>query len=108
MAVLALSILPVPHLHQSISGKMLVHSHLESDPVEHAGTLDHGDHHGVRTFPPVFTVDRTTDALAVFLVVTAFIGVKPEARSLAHIDALDAPVIHGPPLRGLSLRAPPA
>jgi hypothetical protein len=108
MAVLALSILPATHLHQSISGKALIHSHLIDDPLEHAGTLDHGDHHGVRTFAPVFTTERTTHAVTTLAVGSAVFLVTPERRSLGYTEALDAPVIHGPPLRIPSLRGPPA
>jgi hypothetical protein len=108
MAVLALSILPATHLHQSISGKALIHSHLIDDPLEHAGTLDHGDHHGVRTFAPVFTTERTTHAVTTLAAGSAVFLVTPERRSLAYTEALDAPVIHGPPLRIPSLRGPPA
>ena len=101
--------MPATHLHRSISGTPLVHSHLIADPVEHAGTLDHGDHHGAQVFAPVFTVERTSHPVAAPAVLTAvFLLVEPKTQSLAYTDALEAPVIHGPPLRGVSLRAPPA
>jgi hypothetical protein len=108
MAVLALSILPATHLHRSISGNALIHSHLIDDPLEHAGTLDHGDHHGVRTFAPVFTTERTTHAVAMLAAASPVFLVTVERRSLGYTETLDAPVIHGPPLRIPSLRAPPA
>jgi len=104
MAVLALSILPATHLHRSISGNALIHSHLVDDPLEHAGTLDHG----VRTFAPVFTTERTTHAVAMLAAASPVFLVTVERRSLGYTEALDAPVIHGPPLRIPSLRAPPA
>ena len=107
-AVLALAVMPAPHLHESVSGKPLIHSHLINDPVEHAGTLDHGDHRGVRTFAPVFMAERTTNSVPALMAVAVFVLAKPETRSLAYSDALDAPVIHGPPPRVLSLRGPPA
>lgn len=107
-AVLALSMVPTTHVHQSLSGKPLVHSHFINDPVEHAGTLDHGDHHGVRTFASVFMAERTTNSVPVLTTVAVFVLARPETRSLGYRDALDAPVIHGPPLRVLSLRGPPA
>ena len=107
-AVLAVAVMPAPHMHQSASGKPLVHSHLINDPVEHAGTLDHGDHRGVRTFAPVFLAERTANSVPALTTVTLFVLATPETRSLGYSDALDAPVIHGPPLRVLSLRAPPA
>lgn len=109
VAVVALSMLPATHLHRSISGKSLVHSHFTADPVEHAGALDHADHNGVRTFVSVFTAERTTDPVMAPTVVTAvFLLAAVEPRPLAYNDALEAPVIQGPPLRVISLRAPPA
>ncbi len=99
--------LPAAHAHTLSSGKTLVHSHLISDPIEHAGTLDHGDHHGVATFVPSFTIERTLE-IGVPVVVGVVVLTLPETRPLSHVDALDAPVIHGPPLRVQSLRAPPA
>lgn len=107
-AVLGLAIVPATHLHQSLSGKPLVHSHLINDPVDHAGTLDHGDHHGVRTLAPVFMAGRTINTVPALVGVAVFVLAQPEPRSLAYSDALDAPVIHGPPPRVLSLRGPPA
>ena len=107
-AVLALSIVPAAHVHQTLSGKPLIHSHFIDDPLEHAGTLDHGDHHAVRTFASVFMPERTTDSVPLLTAVAVFVLTTPETRSLGYSDALDAPVIHGPPLRVVSLRAPPA
>jgi hypothetical protein len=108
IAVLALSILPAMHLHRSTSGKSLVHSHLIDHPIEHEGMLDHGDHHGVRTFPPVFTVERPIDALPTLAVAIAVFLATPEPQSSGYSEAIDAPAIHGPPIRSASLRAPPA
>jgi hypothetical protein len=107
-AVLALSIVPATHLHRSVSGRPLVHSHLVNDPVEHAGTLDHGDHHAVGTFAPVFVGERILNAVPALTPVARAVLARPETRSLAYSDALGAPVIHGPPGRIISLRAPPA
>lgn len=107
-AVLAVAVMPAPHLHQSASGKPLVHSHLINDPVEHAGTLDHGDHRGVRTFAPVFMAERTMNSVPALMAVAVLVLARPESRSLGYSDSLNAPVIHGPPGRVLSLRAPPA
>jgi len=109
VAVLALAVMPAPHLHRSISGKPLIHSHLIADPIEHAGTLDHGNHYGVRTLGPMFTPERTTDWGAATVEGTAVVRVmEPGRRSLGYLGTLDAPASHGPPLRVVSLRAPPA
>lgn len=105
--MLGLGWFPAAHAHKLISGKTLVHSHLIADPVEHAGTLDHGDHHGVQTLVPSFTIERILQ-VAVPVVLSAVVLVLPETRPLSRVNALDAPVIHGPPLRVQSLRAPPA
>lgn len=107
-ALLGLAIMPATHVHQSLSGKPLVHSHFIDDPVEHAGTLDHGDHHGVPTFASVFMAERLTNSVPALTAVDVFVLARPESRSLGYSDSLDAPVIHGPPPRVLSLRGPPA
>lgn len=46
--------------------------------------------------------------MAPTLVTAVFLLAAVEPRPLAYNDALEAPVIHGPPLRVVSLRAPPA
>jgi hypothetical protein len=107
-AVLALSILPGAHLHQSISGTPLIHSHFHDDPIEHAGTLDHGDHRGVRTLASVFSAERTEDSVPAYTIIGMLSVAMPEAAPVRLSDALDASVIHGPPRSVLSLRAPPA
>src|SRR5215208_7607533 len=107
-AVVGLSVLPVAHAHTSLSGRTFVHSHLNGDPGEHSGTLDHGDHHGGLTFARTFTIERTLKVTAPSLL-SAAVDARPESRPLGRVQAPDyAPVIHGPPLRPHSLRAPPA
>lgn len=107
-AVLTLGVLPVAHVHELYSGETLVHSHMIDDPVEHAGTLDHGDHHSVRTLEPTFLVQQVQQLDPPVLLSMTVVVSPPETRALSYVDALDAPVIHGPPIRVVSLRAPPA
>ena len=107
-AVVGLSVLPVAHAHTSFSGKTFVHSHLIDDPVEHSGTLDHGDHHGRPALARTFTIERTLKVTAPALL-SAAAYTRPESRPLGRVQAPDDhEVIHGPPLRAVSLRAPPA
>ena len=106
-AVLGLAVFPAAHAHTSLSGKTFVHSHLMTDAVEHVSTLDYGEHHDVPTVAPIFTIERSLQIAAPVLL-GALVVSPPEARRLGHVEALDAPVIHGPPLQVLSLRAPPA
>jgi hypothetical protein len=107
-AVLALGIMPPTHLHRSISGTLLVHSHLINDPVAHAGTFNSGDDHGEPTFATVFVAERTATPGPAFTAVAAFVLARPQPRSLSYRNGSDAPVIHGPPRAVLSLRAPPS
>jgi hypothetical protein len=109
VAVLALSALPAAHLHRSLSGKTLIHSHLETHESEHHGALDHGEHQTARTVAAVFTTEPTTNWLTVPAVVTAvFLLTAPETLSAIYVGANDAPAIHGPPPRASLLRGPPA
>jgi hypothetical protein len=107
-AVLALAIVPAAHLHQSLVGKPLIHSHFLDNPVEHAPTLDHSDHHAVTTFASVFIAERTAHSVPAFTTITLFVLPTSETQLRGFRDVLESPVIHGPPLGVLSLRAPPA
>ena len=108
-AVLALSILPAGHVHQSIDTGAVVHTHLIKNGAPHdALGLDHGDHHNARTVHPTFTAERTMRFDAAPALLVAVVLETPRVSTRAHVDAVDDPVIHGPPLRVPSLRAPPA
>lgn len=106
-AVLGLGLLPAAHAHTLTSGETFVHSHVTGDPAGHDGTLDHGDHHVVPASVPSFTVERTLRIAAPVVPAVAVLA-APDTRPPGPVQALDAPVIHGPPLRVRSLRAPPA
>jgi hypothetical protein len=107
VAVLALAILPGPHLHRLASGRTMVHSHLFDEAEDHEGTLDLGDHHAANTLSPVFIVERGGYSF-VALTVAVIRLPMPQAQPLAYAPTLDTPLIHGPPIRALSPRAPPA
>jgi hypothetical protein len=106
-ATLALSILPADHVHETYSGRPIVHRHLIDDAAEHAGSIDHGDHHGVRTLEPTFVSERQYDVDRPLIAVAVDL-VAPESRLVGRVEPLDAPLAHGPPIRCSSLRAPPA
>ena len=105
--LLALSVLPVAHVHESSSGRTLVHSHIVDDAAEHAGTIDHDGHHGITTLDPTFVSERQY-GVDHPLIAVAFVILAPERRLAGRVDPADAPVAHGPPIRAGSLRGPPA
>ncbi len=105
---LALSILPAEHLHESDTGRPTVHRHVIDHTAEHAGAIDHGGHHDVKTLDdPLFvserqySVDRPQFTGALLLV-------APERRPVGRVEPIDAPLAHGPPIRVGTLRGPPA
>jgi hypothetical protein len=111
-ATLALSVLPAEHVHESDSGRPLVHRHAVEDAAEHArtehaGTVDHGDHHAVGTADATFVAERQHDLERPAVTVIPPL-VAPERRLVGHVALLDDPVAHGPPIRVGSPRAPPA
>lgn len=109
LAVLTFAVLPAAHLHRSASGSALIHSHVLSHPVQHAGMVDDGDDHGGRTLGVVFTLSRAVDGgIPAAVPAAGFLLGAPETQSRSFSNALEAPVIHGPPRSAVSLRAPPA
>ena len=106
-ATLALSIVPAAHVHESYSGRLIVHRHVIDDAAEHAGTIDHGDHHGVRTLEPTFVSERQYDVDRP-LITVELVLVAPEPRFVGRVEPIAARLTHGPPIRSGSLRAPPA
>lgn len=106
-ATLALSVLPPEHLHESYSGRPIVHRHVIDDSAEHAGAIDHGDHHGVKTLEPAFVSERRYDVDRPLLTVELVL-VAPERRFVGRVEPTAARLTHGPPIRSRSLRAPPA
>lgn len=107
VATLAVAMLPAEHVHETYSGSAIVHRHVIDDAAEHAGTLDHGDHHGVKMLDSTFVSERQYD-IDRPLIAVALVLVAPERRLVARVEPIDAPVAHGPPIRSSSLRAPPA
>jgi hypothetical protein len=107
VAVLALSVLPAAHLHRLASGQTMVHSHVLDAAEDHQNTLDHGDHHAAQTLSAVFTVERGVYSFVALTVAVVLLPV-PQPQSFAYAPALVDPVIHGPPIRALSPRGPPA
>ena len=105
--MLALSILPAEHLHESYSGASIVHRHVIDDAAEHADTIEHGDHHGVKTLEPTFLSERQYDVDSPLIIVELALA-APEQRLVGRVEPIAARLTHGPPIRSRSLRAPPA
>jgi hypothetical protein len=106
-AIAALAVLPVAHAHTTVSGEPLVHSHLTPEPTEHSGTLDHGDHHGARSLAQSFTIEPTLQIDAPALIEGLVLAPPPEP-TIGFVEPAEPRPIHGPPIRVISLRAPPA
>lgn len=107
-AMLALSMLPVEHLHASNFGQVFVHRHIIDEGATHAGSsLDHGDHTSVRTLNPTFDSQRHYD-VAQPPVTAELLIAPPDRRYTGRVDRAQGPPTHGPPIRSRSLRAPPA
>ena len=106
-ATLALPMLPPEHMHETYSGRPILHRHIIDEPAEHAGAIDHGDHHGVKTLEPTFVSERQYN-IAGPLMSVALVIIAPERRLVGRPEAIDAPVAHAPPIRLDSLPAPPA
>jgi hypothetical protein len=127
-AVLGLSVLPAAHAHTTPSGRTLVHSHLmghgadhheakhtdhhetehaDHHEADHAVTLEHGDHRNVRVLAPTFTVEETLQLAGPVLLEGTLVP-PPEETPLNRVEGFDARLTHGPPIRAVSLRAPPA
>ena len=105
-AATALAVLPAVHVHQKASGGTLVHSHVVAVTGQHAG-LEHGDHHdGLPTLEPAFTFVRTVHVEAPNVGAPRLL-VAPPVVGVRRAALFDAPVLHGPPPRILSPRAPP-
>lgn len=107
VATLGLSALPVEHVHESYSGRPIVHRHLIDEPAQHAGSIDHGDHRGVQTLEPTFVSERQYN-IERPLITVVLVVIAPERRLVGRAEAIDAAVAHGPPIRLDSLPAPPA
>jgi hypothetical protein len=107
VATLGLSMLPPEHVHESYSGRAIVHRHVIEGPAEHAGSIDHGDHHAATTLEPTFVAERHYDVDRP-LVTVALVLVAPEPRFLGRVEPIAPRLTHGPPIRVRSLRAPPA
>lgn len=107
VATLGLSMLPPEHMHESYSGRAIVHRHVIEDPAEHAGSIDHADHRGVKTPEPTFVAERHYE-LDHPLVTVDIVLVAPEPRFTGRVAPTAARLTHGPPIRVRSLRAPPA
>jgi hypothetical protein len=105
-AVLALSLFPAEHLHESDSGS-IVHRHVIDDAGGHPGSIDHGDHHGAKTLEPTFVSESQYDVDRPETIVAGGV-VAPEGRLLGRVEPIEAQLAHGPPIRIASLRAPPA
>jgi hypothetical protein len=118
IAMFALSLLPAEHLHRSASGPSVIHRHVMEEAVEahhdsetegvhiHA-SLHHDDHANAETLTQVFVAERQYVSLAP-LVVAILLLPPPEPRVVERIVPDAVPLAHGPPIRLLSLRGPPA
>jgi hypothetical protein len=97
------------HAHEQMSGSLLVHTHQDtqhSHHSDHSSTLDHGAEKQVLTASHAFKVERTVSFVPLMPAVD--VSVPPEITVQSLSNAEDDPVIHGPPVRVPSLRAPPA
>lgn len=107
-ATLALGVLPGEHVHRSLSGPQEVHRHGIDLVADHDGSsVDHGDHHDVKTLEPTFL----SEASYVFARPVVTVDVMPAAPVLqfaGRVESIDMPQAHGPPLHLTPSRAPPA
>lgn len=106
-ATLVLSMLPAEHVHETSSGRALIHRHVVDDAAEHGRSIDHGDHHGVKTLEPMFVSEPQYDVDRPMITVELVV-VAPEPRLVGRVEPIAARLTHGPPIRVRSLRAPPA
>jgi hypothetical protein len=107
IALLAFSVQPLAHAHARESGATLVHSHLVHDDGDHGSTLNHGDHHAAKTLSPTFVPQSRVEVMAPPAPLIALITPVVAAIS-SRCSWQDETLIHGPPIRPQSLRAPPA
>lgn len=107
VSLLALSLLPLEHVHGARSGAGIVHRHVIDLATEHSGfSLDHGDHRSARTVVPAFESQRLDDA-GNPMIEAAVVLLAPELTERpGYSDRIDSR-LHGPPIRLTSLRAPP-
>lgn len=117
-ALMGLLVLPAAHIHHLLSGESFVHQHLDVDiaterhaddelaPHVEADDHDHDTH--ATAIGVAYTVERTAILMALPVLLSRQLVLPPDTRSIRLSGALDAPIIHGPPRSGLSLRAPPA
>lgn len=106
-AMVALAVLPLSHAHRTASGHTLVHSHVAPEPADHVGMVDGGDHHDAESLAHSFTVEPTLRLDAPALI-AALVLVPPAEPSVGYVEPAVPRPTHGPPIRVISLRAPPA
>jgi len=96
------------HAHEQVSGAPLVHAHQQESHSHDAdpNTLDHGKARDLVTVTTAFKVERAVELFPLMASAGILVPEDPTPQSLSAAD--DAPLIHGPPLRVPSLRAPPA
>src|SRR5215210_746510 len=95
-STLALSIVPAEHVHQSFSGRPIVHRHVIEDPAQHAGTIDHGDHDALKTLEARFVAERPYDVDRPVIAVEPVL-VAPEPRFVGRLEPIAAHRTGGPP-----------
>jgi hypothetical protein len=112
--MLALSMLPAVHVHDSVSGETVAHRHVVDEDSDHddarahtGSSLDHGDHHAAKTLEPAFVSEHQFDLDHPVVTVERVVTV-PDRRFIGRVEATDDVMTHGPPIRVDSLRAPPA
>jgi hypothetical protein len=108
IAVVSGSLLPAAHVHAESDHAVIVHRHLidEVTPL-HEPSINHEDHRSVQTLDVVFVVGQAHHVHG-SIAINAFEPDAPRRVARGHVDALGDPVIHGPPGRSSSPRAPPA
>lgn len=107
VALLAVSVLPLAHAHARESGGTLVHSHIVSEAGDRASALDHGDHHAARPLSPNYVQESKVDVALPAVAVATFLRPAVSATAVTR-GWEDEALIHGPPIRLSSPRAPPA
>ena len=108
IAVVSGSVLPAAHVHAEGDAAVIVHRHLIDEVTSpHQPTISHEDHRNVQTLDVSFVVGQSQHVHRA-IATGAFELDAPRRVARIHVDLLGDPVLHGPPGRSASPRAPPA
>lgn len=108
IALVSGSLLPAAHVHDEGDAAVTVHRHLIDEvTTPHEPSIGHEDHRTVQTLDVTFVVAQSRHVPGA-IAISAFELDTPRPGAPIHVEALGDPVIHGPPGRSSSPRAPPA